>query len=132
MHERRRFSGGAVGGSSLLTVFGVLCLTVFALLSLSTVQADRRLSDKTLDNIELYYAADAQAEETLALIRQGNPPEDVWADGNYYFYSCPISDTQSLEVTVVLEEDGSYTVEQWQAVSTTEWEADLGLDLWLG
>jgi len=132
MHERRRFSGGAVGGSSLLTVFGVLCLTVFALLSLSTVQADRRLSENTLDNIELYYAADAQAEETLAQIRQGDPPEGVWVDGNYYYYSCPISDTQSLEVTVVLEEDGSYTVEQWQAVSTTEWEVDLGLDLWLG
>ena len=132
MHERSRFSGGAVGGSSLLTVFGVLCLTVFALLSLSTVQADRRLSENTLDNIELYYAADAQAEETLAQIRQGDPPEGVWVDGNYYYYSCPISDTQSLEVTVVLEEDGSYTVEQWQAVSTTEWEVDLGLDLWLG
>ena len=34
-----------VGGASLLVVFAVLCLTVFALLSLSTVRANERLSE---------------------------------------------------------------------------------------
>ena len=48
-----------------------------------------------------------------------------------YSYSCPVSDTQNLEVTVTVNEDGSYAVEQWQAVTTVEWETDLGLDLWL-
>ena len=32
-----------IGVSSLLVVFSVLCLTVFAMLSLMTVQADKRL-----------------------------------------------------------------------------------------
>lgn len=40
MNERQRFSPPAVGGSSLLVIFAVLCLTVFAMLSLSTVQAN--------------------------------------------------------------------------------------------
>ena len=45
MGNEKRALPPAVGGSSLLTVFAVLCLTVFALLSLATVQADARLSD---------------------------------------------------------------------------------------
>lgn len=45
MNKEDRFSPPAVGGISLLVAFAVLCLTVFALLSLSTVQAQKRLSD---------------------------------------------------------------------------------------
>ena len=43
--DEKRFAAPAVGGSSLLVIFAVLCLTVFALLGLSTVRADGRLSD---------------------------------------------------------------------------------------
>ncbi len=132
MHERKRLSPPAVGGSSLLTIFGVLCLTVFALLSLTTVLSDKRLSETTLDHVEQYYAADAMAEEILAQIRAGRIPDTVLVDDTVYSYSCPISDTQTLEVVVTLSGDGSYAVEKWQAVSAVEWETDLGLDLWLG
>lgn len=58
MSERRRFSPPTVGGSSLLVIFAVLCLTVFALLSLSTVQADGRLSQTSAEAAQAYYAAD--------------------------------------------------------------------------
>ena len=44
MDERRDSFPPAVGGSSLLVIFAVLCLTVFALLTLSTAAADSRLS----------------------------------------------------------------------------------------
>lgn len=42
---KRNASGppAAVGGSSLLVIFAVLCLTVFALLTLSTAAADSRI-----------------------------------------------------------------------------------------
>ena len=52
----------AVGGSSLLVIFAVLCLTVFALLTLSTAAADSRLSQDAADAVEAYYQADSQAE----------------------------------------------------------------------
>ena len=39
MNKKERFSPPAVGGVSLLVVFAVLCLTIFALLGLATVQA---------------------------------------------------------------------------------------------
>ena len=63
------FSPPAVGGISLLVVFAVLCLTVFALLSLSTVRADARLSEASAQAVADYYAADCQAQEILAQLR---------------------------------------------------------------
>ena len=44
MKRKQSISIPAFGGSSLLVIFAVLCLTVFALLSLSTVQAEKRLA----------------------------------------------------------------------------------------
>ena len=120
-----------VGTSSIMMLFAVLCLTVFALLSLSTVQANGRLADASVAAVSAYYQADCQAEAVLARLRSGQVPEGVAADGDTYTYTCPISDTQSLEVRVRLEGD-SWTVLRWQAVSTVEWEAEDSLDLWSG
>lgn len=131
MDERRRFSPPAVGGSSLLVIFAVLCLTVFAMLALSTVQADGRLSDAAADAVTAYYTADAQAEAILAQLRAGEMPEGVTAAGDIYTYICPISDTQALEVEVRLR-GTDYEVLRWQSVSTTDWQADEHLQVWDG
>ena len=133
--DERRFSTPAVGGSSLLVIFAVLCLTVFALLGLSTVQADGRLSDASAEAVSAYYAADCQAEAILARLRAGDLPsgveETVTPEGRTCAYTCPISDTQTLAVEVRLE-GTDYTVLRWQAVSTADWAADETLDLWDG
>ena len=121
----------AVGSSSLLVAFALLCLTVFALLSLSTVQAEKRLSQSSAQAVESYYRADCQAEAVLARLRDGQLPEGVTVDGDVYAYTCPISDTQSLEVQVRMEGE-QWTVLRWQAVSTAQWEAEERLDLWSG
>lgn len=131
MSERRRFSPPTVGGSSLLVIFAVLCLTVFALLSLSTVQADGRLSQTSAEAAQAYYAADCRAEAVLARLRQGQLPPGVQKSGDIYEYSCPISDTQTLEVRVRVEGE-NWTVLRWQAVSAAQWQADEHLDLWEG
>ncbi len=132
MGEKERFSPPAVGGSSLLVIFAVLCLTVFALLGLSGVQAGGRLSDASAQAVSAYYDADCRAEEILAALRQGVVMEGVCreADG-IYAYTCPISDTQALEVRVRLDGE-DWSVLRWQAVSTAQWEADESLDLWDG
>ncbi len=129
--EKRRFSPPAVGGSSLLVVFAVLCLTVFALLSLSTVRADLRLGDASARAVSDYYAADCAAQEILARLRAGERPAGVEESGGTYFYTCAISETQNLEVEAAL--DGTaWTVLRWQAVPAGDWQADDGLDLWDG
>lgn len=131
MNERQRFSPPAVGGSSLLVIFAVLCLTVFAMLALSTVQANGRLSDASAEAVTAYYAADAQAEAILAQLRAGRVPEDVTVTGETCTYTCPISDTQALEVEVRVN-GTDYEVLRWQSVSTADWQADESLHVWDG
>lgn len=79
MAERKRegMAPPALGGSSLLVAFAVLALTVFALLSLSTVQADVRLADASAQAVTDYYAADVTAQEVLARLRNGETVEDL-------------------------------------------------------
>lgn len=131
MGEKRRFSPPMVGGSSLLVIFAVLCLTIFALLSLSGVQANGRLGDATAKAVSGYYQADCQAEGILAQLRQGQLPHGVSVENGVYSYSCPISDTQSLNMSVELQGD-SYTILNWQAVYTAQWQPDESLDVWDG
>ncbi|MEM5780832.1 MAG: hypothetical protein AAGU02_06760 [Lawsonibacter sp.] len=121
----------AVGSSSLLVIFAVLCLTVFALLSLSSVQANGRLGDASAQAVSDYYRADAQAESILALLRQGRLPDSVTVEGAVYSYSCPISETQDLTVEVYLA-GADYTILRWQAVSTAHWQPDGGAHVWDG
>ena len=131
MDKKHRFSFPAVGGSSLLVIFAVLCLTVFALLGLSTVQAGRRLSNASAEAVENYYQADTRAEEILARLRCGEMPEGVTVWDDRYAYECPISETRSLQVEVRLNGE-EYTVLRWQVVSTVEWETDDNLLVWDG
>lgn len=133
MNDKRSFSPPVVGGSSLLVIFAVLCLTIFALLSLSTVQADGRLADASAQAVSSYYAADCQAEEILARIRAGQLPEGVEdAGGGLYRYAVPISDTQELRVTVTYFTPDDYRVIQWQAASIADWTPDESLGVWDG
>lgn len=114
---KREFqSAPLLGGSSLLTIFGVLCLTVFALLSLTTVTARARLSESALSAVTAYYAADAQAEEIFARLRNGETVAQVEREGNVYRYECPITPTRSLFVEVEKEEN-NWRVCRWQEVS---------------
>lgn len=127
----KRSGPAAVGGSSLLVIFAVLCLVVFALLSASTVQADGRLSKASADAVTAYYEADCKAEEILAQLRSGAVPSGVEMNGNYFRYECPVSDTQILIVSGTLSGD-FYEILQWQTVSVTEWDEDDSLGLWDG
>ena len=121
-----------VGAVSLITAFAVLCLVVFALLSLSTAQADTRLSDKASAATYGYYEADAEAEAILARLRAGEVPASVTVtDEGTYRYGCPISDTQLLAVEVAVH-GTDYTILRWQALSTAAWKADDSIPVWDG
>lgn len=121
----------AAGLSALPVIFTVLCLTVFALLSLSTARADARLGSQTRQAAVDYYRAEVEAHTILAQLRGGEIPPEVTEDGGIYTYRCPISDTQALEVRVRLEGE-HYTLLQWQTVSTAPWQADEKLPVWDG
>lgn len=121
----------ALGASSLLVFFGVLCLTVFAVLSITTAQAGERMSQNTQAAVAAYYEADGQANRILSRLRQGEHPENVTLDGDVYSYSCPISETQTLWVSVRITGE-TYEILRWQAVSTAQWEASDTLPVYTG
>lgn len=138
MARRVHFSPPAVGGVSLLVVFAVLCLTVFALLSLTTVRADVRLADASAQAVSDYYAADCQAQEILARLRAGETPDGVtWSSPmeggeTEYSYTVSISNTQELQVEVLVWPDGRWSVQRWQSAAAGGWEIDEGLEVWDG
>ncbi|MBR4410702.1 MAG: hypothetical protein IKT31_05220 [Firmicutes bacterium] len=131
MNDKKRMGMPATGGSSLLVIFAVLALTVFAILSISTVTADQKLADKSAASVEAYYEADCQAEMILAEIRSGKLPEGVKRDGNLYSYKCPVTDSLNLEVEVLVGEE-EYEVLRWQMVSAADWQNDDSLPVWDG
>jgi len=121
----------AVGGSSLLVIFTVLCLTVFALLGLETVRANCRLTDAAADSVASYYAADAQAESIVALLRTGEIPDYVLQDEDVCTFACTAGDTQALVVSVRIVGD-DYEILSWQSVPSAEWQAADSLNVWSG
>ena len=119
MKQNDRMPGTVIGGSSLLVIFAVLCLTVFALLSLSTVLAEKRLADASVQAVSAYYEADLQAERIFARLRAGETVEGVETDGTFYRYSCPVTENQTLYVQLKKEKD-LWEVCRWQVVARSE------------
>lgn len=131
MKQKNGISIPAVGAGSLLTTFAVLCMTVFALLCIATVQEEKRQEKATDEAVAAYYAADFQAEQIFARLRRGEQVEDVVQQDNIFIYQCPISEQQ--ELLVILEQtDTDWKVLRWQAVAREDTGEDVTLPVWNG
>ena len=128
-HSMHR-STGLFGVSSLLTVFASVCLVLFALFGLQKAAAEEALSVRAAQGVEAYLQAECRAEEILASLRSGVVPEGVEETEGEYRYSCPISETQILQVRVRIRENGDYTILQWNRETLVEWQADSSLNVW--
>lgn len=149
--EREKYGGSfpaVTGASSLLVIFSVLCLTVFALLSLSTVSAKHRIAENNSKALQGYYSAEEEANRVLAELRSGTTklpdgvrkgsaegcPSYTAESGNIYEYSCPISDSRTLAVRVWIGQEGGaeYRILRWQEVSSFDWENDEHIPVYQG
>ena len=75
--------GGAnIGGSSILVIFVLLCITTFATLAMVSATASFRLAVQVAQAADDYFAAQSKAEEKLAEIS-----ELIRATGGTNFYS---------------------------------------------
>lgn len=118
MAEKQKFwapssrSGMGAGGISILAVFVVLCITVFAVLSLLSARADHKLSLRSAQTVERYYAADAACQQTLAnLVRL----TEGAADPEEFRQKAALSDR-------------ALTVEQQGTALLVSWEENLDED----
>lgn len=69
-NNKNQSSFTAIGSSSLLVVFLILCLTTFAILSLSSAKSDYSFAERLAKHRSNYYAACSQAEDMLGDIDQ--------------------------------------------------------------
>ena len=134
--------GGVSGAVSLVMIFCVLCLAVFSVLTLATADRERNLAELTAQSAAEYYAADCQAVEIVAALRNGDTvPEDVeikhiiseYPDGpvEEADFSVPINDDLALDVAVQLRGE-TCEILCWQTIYTGEWEIDESMDIWDG
>lgn len=131
-NNKSKFSFGLnIGSSSVLLVFVLLCLVFFAALSIISANADNKLSQKVLERTTAYYEACNEAE--LALAELDNALVDTYkntAGKTAYFskagheksYSFPISDLQTLNVTVEIKypttnDDTFYQITSWKVIT---------------
>ena len=139
--NKRQKAGLGVGGSSLLMVFIIVCLTTFATLSLVSANADDKLSIKTAETVSAYYDADGRAAERVQAIEalvQAGQSEQIAAHGLAettaagYAFTEAINDRQSLEVTLAVGPTG-LRIAAWRVVNTGDWNGDGQLlDIWDG
>lgn len=131
MRNKLRVTPPAVGGASLLVSIAVLCLTVFALLCLTSAQAELRLSAQSRQTVEAYYRADTRAQELFSRLKNGELPPEVTENNGMYTYECEISQTQTLFVTLQ-EQNGRWQVLQWQAQPVLPELEEQPLPVWDG
>lgn len=129
MKQKRNAPMLGFGASSLLAAFAVLCLTVLAMLSITTVQADRRQAESTYQAVTAYYTADRQAQTIFARLKLGETVEGVKENEGIYRFGCPISENQVLEVALKRSDD--WEIIRWQTVTATEYEEET-LPVWEG
>lgn len=123
-----------VGILTIVMILVVLMLACFAVMSLLSANADAKLTDAACENISAYYAADTQAEQTLAdvslALRQSNWQRallstgvsmDVGDEAAILYFSIPIDSRDCLLVMLrqPLADNvptGPYTRIVWQMI----------------
>ena len=115
--------GGTVSGAvSLVVIFCVLCMAVFAALTFATANRERTLAELDALRAKEFYQADAAATEIAAALRAG---DRALADELLTLadYSIPAGGEQRLEVQLRLR-DGTMDVLRWKKVYAGSWETD--------
>lgn len=135
--------GTGIGSASILLIFTVLCLSVFAVISLSTSRTDKAITDNWEKTVREYYEADLLAEEIIAdIIELDFVPDtlrgiavsteyDEQAGSKLITYNCPISDNKELCVKVLVRTE-SYDILEWRVLNTGVWETEGAPVIWPG
>ena len=141
---KQKTRGIGVGTISLVMIFAVLCLTVFAMLTLSSSNAEKILADRSSAFVKSYYEADSFATKIRAAIfdsyKRGVFPEsldsieiDYELSGDVIIasYTCEVNEVQELLVRLKLE-GGIDTVLEWKVGYSQNWEFDDSITVWDG
>jgi hypothetical protein len=159
---KQKVRGVGVGTVSLVMIFAVLCLTVFAMLTLSTSNAEKALADRTAAFVTGYYEADTLATKIKAEIIKSYRDGTLYGaaslpDEPYDIIGFEVTIAPGVQLSYEFEENGtifasyscevnevqdlsvrlslaggSYTVLEWKTVYSQDWEIDDGITVWDG
>ena len=146
--------GMGVGYVSVMLVFAVICLTIFAVLSFRAAMSTDSFNERSGDFMKQYYAADTDAKKMLSQLndcalnaKNSGFFEDVFTEsaqdiegvsvkssprGVSASYTVAINERQELTVSVVFDSSGEYTIEQWRNCEVGEENSDSHLNVWDG
>jgi hypothetical protein len=148
--DKRLDRGGApgLGGTPIIMVFAILCLTIFAALTLSTASSEYNLSSKYAESVSEYYNADAEGVRFVAAIKKSVGDEanaDEYASaaeaigaavekndsGAVITRDIAVDDNQVLRIMLNADASGLRVV-SWKIVYIGTWVADNTFNLWTG
>ena len=142
--KRKLSFGTSMGVPSVIAILVIMILVVFSALSITTSNADLRLSQKTSDSVKAFYEADAVAEDKMAevaalLAKGGDWHADalkagfhVSSDGHggtLVSYTMPVDEYRNLDVELFAGTDGTLSRRLWHVVPASVWVADDSLNL---
>lgn len=154
MEKRKGFSGA--GLSTILLIFVMLCLIVFATLSLSTAWTDLKMSRNIADRTTAYYEAQSKAYKKVKEIdeiltaeyneKKQKFADDVWtalqSDNDLFVtrdenkilcsFEQPIDETQKMRIELTIKysaenEKADCQITGWKNIQSEEWKADTDL-----
>ncbi len=118
-----------IGLPTLMMIFTVLCMMVFACITYLQATYNEKESRKIVEASQEYYEAEFQASTLYEKIAQ-NPEDlelfqenDIEHEGNIYRYSVIINEGKRLQVTLELAEE--LKILRWQQISQAEGEYSL-------
>lgn len=142
IRKKKEYPSVQLGSSLMLVILLVLCLTVFATLSLVSALRDNKYSTKSAEKTYNYYQADAEANRILAEIstrlQQGDKLDDLDVTlstdtkETTVQYQVPVSEQKLLSVTLLLHDKATsdseyYTIAEWKEIATSDWKANTTL-----
>jgi hypothetical protein len=101
------------GIPTIITVMVVLMLAIFSILSFAQSNSELRLSNMSVETVELYYDADARAQEWLGELSQKGKAGNESA-------LFEIDEKRTLDVEVSVDGRGNIKVLKWQTVVNSE------------
>jgi len=141
---KQNIRGVGIGTPSLVMILAVLCLTVFAVLTLSTANVESALVERRAAFVAGYYEADTKATIIRAQILEnaGNGlfPDMIDGvdvayedspDGILVTYTIEVNDVLDLFVKLRIFDHRDVVLE-WRTVYSQDWEADDSIEVWDG
>lgn len=147
--KAKKSHGINVGSVSLIMIFTVLCLTIFAILTLVSANAEYRLSKKYSDSVNEYYLNDYNASEFVnsvsnyakefisaddILLKVLNEADNAYIAGDILCIEKTFSVSENFELFVVLEvANGKVEVVSYKYTVISDFtEPEFDSNLWSG